>query len=180
MPCATPTPLHYTTLLAPTPTWPTPAYPLPHTPTGVDPHELIDTRPLLYAMNAMITGNGEGREELGNMPRKLNICISSTRDDFPHTHINDVGFEAVHHPESGEVVFNVVIGGYFSIKRNIVSLPLDCSVTQEQLLPFVDALLRVFRWGAATGAGGSGAATACARVLLLAGAVLCAAGLMLA
>ncbi|KXZ49557.1 hypothetical protein GPECTOR_20g411 [Gonium pectorale] len=111
---------------------------------GVDPHELIDTRPLLRDMESMLFNDGKGREEFANLPRKLNICISSTRDDFPHTHINDVGFEAVRRPD-GEVVFNVVVGGYFSIKRNIMSIPLGCSVTQSQLLPFTEALLRVFR-----------------------------------
>ncbi|GIL76708.1 hypothetical protein Vretimale_8819 [Volvox reticuliferus] len=112
---------------------------------GVDPHELIDTRPLLRDMEAMLFNNGKGREEFANLPRKLNICISSTRDDFPHTHINDVGFEAVRRPDDGEVVFNVVVGGFFSIKRNVMSIPLGCSVTQAQLLPFTEALLRVFR-----------------------------------
>ncbi|GLC36087.1 hypothetical protein PLESTB_001382100 [Pleodorina starrii] len=112
---------------------------------GVDPHELIDTRPLLRQMEAMLFDNGKGREEFANLPRKLNICISSTRDDFPHTHINDVGFEAVRRPDDGEVVFNVVVGGLFSIKRNDVSIPLGCSVTQSQLMPFTEALLRVFR-----------------------------------
>nr|CAA70137.1 nitrite reductase [Chlamydomonas reinhardtii] len=111
---------------------------------GVDPHELVDTRPLLRDMEAMLFNNGKGREEFANLPRKLNICISSTRDDFPHTHINDVGYEAVAKP-NGEVVYNVVVGGYFSIKRNIMSIPLGCSITQDQLMPFTEALLRVFR-----------------------------------
>lgn len=112
---------------------------------GVDPHELIDTRPLLRDMEAMLFNNGRGREEFANLPRKLNICISSTRDDFPHTQINDVGFQAVRHPVSGEVVFNLEGGGYFSIKRNVMSIPVDVSVTQAQLLPFTEALLRIFR-----------------------------------
>jgi hypothetical protein len=141
------------------------------------------------------------------------------RDDFPHTHINDVGFEAVRHPTTGQVrgarplaarhtarrparpparlpccslraprrglrppcptpppphalapaclparlpfpqvVYNVVIGGYFSVKRNIMSVPMGCSVTEEQLNPFVDALLRVFRCGAGRGGAGRGGA----------------------
>ena len=37
------------------------------------------------------------------------------------------------------------VGGYFSIKRNIMSIPSELSVTQEQLIPFTEALLRVFR-----------------------------------
>lgn len=70
----------------------------------------------------------------------------------PHTHthtcttqINDVGFEAVRDPASGQLLFNVGVGGLFSIKRNMMSLPLNCAVTEEQLTPFSVALLRVFR-----------------------------------
>lgn len=112
---------------------------------GVDPHELVDTRPMLKEMEDMLFNNGKGREEFANLPRKLNICISSTRDDFPHTHINDLGYEAVRHPDTGEVVYNVVVGGLFSIKRNTVAIPLGCSITREQMMPFTEALLRVFR-----------------------------------
>jgi ferredoxin-nitrite reductase len=45
------------------------------------------------------------------------------------------------------VLFNVVVGGYFSLKRNMMSLPLGIAVTPEQLIPFTLAVLRVFRWG---------------------------------
>lgn len=38
-----------------------------------------------------------------------------------------------------------MVGGYFSLKRNVKSIPAPFSVTQEQLIPFTDALLRVFR-----------------------------------
>ena len=51
----------------------------------------------------MHTNNGQGNPELANLPRKLNIGLSPSRDDFPHTHINDVGLKAVKDPESGEV-----------------------------------------------------------------------------
>ena len=55
-------------------------------------------------INDMITNNGKGNPELANLPRKLNIGLSPSRDDFPHTHINDVGLKAVHDPETGEVI----------------------------------------------------------------------------
>lgn len=113
---------------------------------GLDPHELVDTRPLLQEIQDMITDHGKGRAELVNLPRKINICISSTRDDFPHTHINDIGFEAVVDSKSEEVVYNLVVGGYFSAARNEVSFPSDISVTREQLVPFTEAVLKVFRW----------------------------------
>jgi ferredoxin-nitrite reductase len=111
---------------------------------GVDPHELIDTIPLCQEIQDAITDFGKGRADLTNLPRKINICVSSTRDDFPHTHINDLGFQAALAP-GGEVVFNVELGGYFSIKRNIMSIPMGYSVTREQLTPFCIALLQVFR-----------------------------------
>ena len=52
----------------------------------------------------MITNNGKGNPELVNLPRKINIGLSPSRDDFPHTHINDVGLKAVHDPQTGEVL----------------------------------------------------------------------------
>lgn len=112
---------------------------------GLDPHELFDTRPVLREMNRVLFNGGRGNEEFANLPRKINVCISPTRDDFPHTQINDLGFEAVRDPASGQLLFNVVVGGYFSIKRNIMSVPLGVAVTEDQLIPFTLALLRVFR-----------------------------------
>ncbi len=44
-----------------------------------------------------------------------------------------------------QVVYNLMVGGYFSLKRNIMSIPAPFSITQEQLLPFTKALLEVFR-----------------------------------
>lgn len=37
------------------------------------------------------------------------------------------------------------VGGYFSIKRNILSVHAPFSVTQDQIIPFTEALLKVFR-----------------------------------
>ena len=51
----------------------------------------------------MITNYGKGNAALASLPRKINIGLSPSRDDFPHTHINDVGLVACKHPETGEV-----------------------------------------------------------------------------
>lgn len=56
--------------------------PLPPAPTLHHPQ-----RPLLAHMNDVLFNNGHGNTEFANLPRKLNICISATRDDFPHTHV---------------------------------------------------------------------------------------------
>ena len=153
----------------------------------------------------MITSDGAGNPALTNLPRKINIGISTTRDDFAHCHINDVGLkvgggawvrgwawvagvwgacaggrvggggaraparrddvsgcgalgplplpthppqpspQAVADPATGEVGFNVELGGYFSIKRNVVSIPGNTFLTQDQVVPYCKALLEVFR-----------------------------------
>lgn len=46
----------------------------------------------------------------GNLPRKFNIAISGSRDDFAHTHINDIGLVPVAHAKTGQMGFNVVLG----------------------------------------------------------------------
>eukprot|EP00878_Enallax_costatus_P040934 GHUV01047348.1.p2 GENE.GHUV01047348.1~~GHUV01047348.1.p2 ORF type:complete len:113 (+),score=31.80 GHUV01047348.1:319-657(+) len=58
----------------------------------------LTLRPILYEMNNVLFGNGRGNEEFANLPRKLNICISPTRDDFPHTQVSSMqhlGLDAV-------------------------------------------------------------------------------------
>jgi sulfite reductase beta subunit-like hemoprotein len=67
------------------------------------PHNLM----CCAAINDMYTNHGKGNAELANLPRKLNIALSPSRDDFPHTHINDVGLVAVKHPDTGEVLISV-------------------------------------------------------------------------
>ena len=61
---------------------------------GIDPHELADTRPFARAVDTLITNGGVGNPALCNLPRKLNVSFSASRDDFVHSHINDLAFEA--------------------------------------------------------------------------------------
>jgi ferredoxin-nitrite reductase len=62
---------------------------------GIDPLEMVDTRELCRQIDSWYSGNGVGNPEWCNMPRKFNIAISGTRDDFSHTHINDIGFQVL-------------------------------------------------------------------------------------
>jgi hypothetical protein len=38
-------------------------------------------------MNKVLFNEGKGNEEFANLPRKINVCISPSRDDFPHTQV---------------------------------------------------------------------------------------------
>lgn len=112
---------------------------------GIDPLELIDTRPICEDINNMITDFRKGNTEFSNLPRKINIAVSGSYDDFAHTHINDLGLAAVPHAESGVVGFNVVMGGYFSIKRAAMSYHMDLWIPPEQAVNLSRAVLRIFR-----------------------------------
>lgn len=51
---------------------------------GIDPEELIDSRPLCQSLQDHITNYGKGNAALTNLPRKINVGISTSRDDFAH------------------------------------------------------------------------------------------------
>merc|ERR1719310_260472 len=118
---------------------------------GIDHLEMVDTRPFCEALNDLILLNKEtgerGNPVWCNLPRKFNIAISGSRDDFAHTHINDIGFQPCPHATSGEMGFNIVLGGYMSTKRVAESIdmnlwiPADVDVAVE----LATAILRVFR-----------------------------------
>ena len=82
---------------------------------GLDDKELVDTRPIANAINDLISLDKEtgqrGNPQFGHLGRKFNIAVSGGRDDFAHTYINDIGLEPVPHRETGEIGFNVVVGG---------------------------------------------------------------------
>lgn len=45
-----------------------------------------------------------------------------------------------------QVGFNVELGGYFSVKRNTMSIDGDTFLTYDQVVPYCKALLEVFRY----------------------------------
>eukprot|EP01038_Epipyxis_sp_PR26KG_P005178 gene5178-7205_t len=112
---------------------------------GIDPHELFDTRALTKQIDDWYTNNGKGNPAWANMPRKFNIAISGSRDDFAHTHINDIGFNPVPHSVTGEMGFNVVLGGYFSIKRAAGAIDMNVWIPANDAFDLSRAVLRLFR-----------------------------------
>lgn len=118
---------------------------------GIDDKELVDTRELCNAINDLVsldpvTGT-RGNPRWGNLPRKFNIAISGSRDDFAHTDINDIGLVPVAHAETGEMGFNVVLGGYMSIKRVAESIDSKMWIPSDRnsVLTLCEAILRIFR-----------------------------------
>jgi len=118
---------------------------------GIDENEMVDTRPFCNMLNDLVTldeATGErGNPVYCNLGRKFNICVSGNRDDYSHTNINDIGFVPCVHSETGEMGFNVVFGGYMSIKRVAASVSSDIWIpaTLEASRALAVATLRIFR-----------------------------------
>jgi ferredoxin-nitrite reductase len=118
---------------------------------GIDDKELVDTRELCNAINDLVSLDPEtgtrGNPRWGNLPRKFNIAISGSRDDYAHTHINDIGLQPVAHAETGVMGFNVVLGGYMSIKRVAESVDSKMWIPADRnsVVTLCEAILRIFR-----------------------------------
>ena len=115
--------------------------------SGIDAKELIDTRGLVRKVQDMITNNGEGNKSFTNLPRKFNIAIAGCRDNSVHAEINDIAFiPAYKGGEPGAPIgFNVLVGGFFSIKRVAEAVPLNAWVDPRDVVPLCEAILVVFR-----------------------------------
>ena len=118
---------------------------------GIDPLEIVDTRPLCNAVNDLISLDPltglRGNPKWGNLGRKFNVAISGSRDDFAHTHINDIGLQPVLHADTKEPGFNVVLGGYMSIKRVAESVHTDLWIKGDinSVENLCDCILELFR-----------------------------------
>lgn len=118
---------------------------------GIDDLEMVDTREFCNAVNDLVSldpvTETRGNPQWGNLPRKFNIAISGSRDDYAHTHINDIGLQPCPHADTGVMGFNVVLGGYMSIKRVAESVPANMWIPadRESVVTLSEAILRIFR-----------------------------------
>jgi len=118
---------------------------------GIDDQEMVDTRELCEAINDLICLDAEtgtrGNPQWANLPRKFNVAISGSRDDYAHTHINDIGLQPCKHAETGEMGFNVVLGGYMSIKRVAESIDSKMWIPADRnsVVTLCEAIFRIFR-----------------------------------
>ncbi|WP_411870188.1 ferredoxin--nitrite reductase [Vulcanococcus limneticus] len=103
---------------------------------GIDPEELVDTRPLVEAIQARLLGPGGPR----NLPRKFNVAVGGAPDSFL-LH-NDLAFLPAE--RDGELGFTVLVGGFFSAQRNALAIPLGLWLRGAQLPDFSLAVLRHF------------------------------------
>ncbi|KAL6218830.1 hypothetical protein ACLB2K_012038 [Fragaria x ananassa] len=110
---------------------------------GIDPHEIVDTRPYTNLLSQYITGNSLGNPTITNLPRKWNVCVIGSHDLYEHPHINDLAYMPA--TKDGKFGFNLLVGGFFSPKRCAEAVPLDAWVSTEDMIPVCKAILEAYR-----------------------------------
>lgn len=110
---------------------------------GIDPFEIVDTRPYTNLLSQFITANSLGNPALTNLPRKWNVCVVGSHDLFEHPHINDLAYMPA--TKDGRFGFNLLVGGFFSPKRCAEAVPLDAWVPADDVIPVCKAVLEAYR-----------------------------------
>ncbi|HEX3715577.1 MAG TPA: nitrite/sulfite reductase [Trebonia sp.] len=107
---------------------------------GLDADELIDATPEIAAVAERYIGD----PELSNLPRKFKSSISGCTAQCTHHEINDVAFAAVRHPETGEVGYDLWVGGGLSTNP-MIAKRLGAFVRPGQVAEVWAAVAEVFR-----------------------------------
>jgi sulfite reductase beta subunit-like hemoprotein len=110
--------------------------------SGIDPHELYDTRPIVRDVTSYFLGN----KAFSDLPRKYKISISGCPIHCNQPEINDVGIQAVQRRVKGawEVGFHVRVGGGLSTQPYLAQ-KLDVYVRPEQVVDVCRAITEIFR-----------------------------------
>lgn len=109
-----------------------------HPLSGVDPDELIDTRPLCRMVTATILDD----REYADLPRKFNIAFCGRGDHGIHYWTQDLAFLAVRHAD--RVGFCVLIGGKQGQTPQL-GRPLPVLVPPGSVPHVAEAILSLFR-----------------------------------
>ncbi|KAK9166381.1 hypothetical protein Scep_001572 [Stephania cephalantha] len=110
---------------------------------GIDPEEIVDTRPYTNLLSLFITANSRGNPAFTNLPRKWNVCVVGSHDLYEHPHINDLAYMPA--VKDGKFGFNLLVGGFFSPKRCAEAIPLDAWVPADDIIPVCKAVLEAYR-----------------------------------
>ena len=85
-----------------------------------------------------------GDPALSNLPRKFKSSISGCSSQCTHHEINDVAFAAVRHPDTGEVGYDLWVGGGLSTNP-MIAKRLGAFVRPGQVPEVWNAVAELFR-----------------------------------
>ncbi|MDH3650254.1 MAG: nitrite/sulfite reductase [Saprospiraceae bacterium] len=108
---------------------------------GIDPDEAFDVTPYAHQMFEYFLRHAVGQD----MGRKIKIAFSSSEKDSAYTYFHDFGFIPRIRGNNGttERGFKVVVGGGLGA-QSLVAQTVSEFMPTNQILPFVEAALRVF------------------------------------
>jgi ferredoxin-nitrite reductase len=109
---------------------------------GIDPHEVIDTRPIVKELERFFLLN----REFSNLPRKYKMSISANVYNAAHAQINDLAFTPAKKVIDGEelIGFHVWVGGGLSAKPYLAQ-QLDVFVRPEEVVKVAAGVTTIFR-----------------------------------
>jgi len=108
---------------------------------GIDPLEIVDTRPYAQALQDFLVNSGAGNRSFSNLPRKWNTAVAGAKDNFL-LH-NDIVFHPVE--RDGVMGFSVWVGGILSSRMNAYALPLNAWIPPEEICRIADAVIGLWR-----------------------------------
>ena len=108
---------------------------------GIDPQEIVDTRPYTTELQNFLTNNCAGNPEFSNLPRKWNTAVAGSKDNFL-LH-NDIIFHPIEH--NGVMGFGVWVAGILSSQLNAYALPLNVWVTPDQICDMTAVVIKIWR-----------------------------------
>ena len=108
---------------------------------GIDPQEIVDTRPYTTELQNFLTNNCVGNPEFSNLPRKWNTAVAGSKDNFL-LH-NDIIFHPVEH--NGVMGFGVWIAGILSSQLNAYAIPLNAWITPDQICEMTAVVIKIWR-----------------------------------
>jgi sulfite reductase (ferredoxin) len=107
---------------------------------GLGDDELIDATPEITAVTERYVGD----PSLSNLPRKFKSSISGCSSQCTNHEINDVAFAAVRQPETGEIGYDLWVGGGLSTNP-MIAKRLGTFVKPGQVAEVWNAVAEVFR-----------------------------------
>jgi ferredoxin-nitrite reductase len=109
---------------------------------GIDPQELLDTRPFARAWHFHILND----RSLYGLPRKFNVAFDGAGSIAALEETNDIGFQAVEvgadAPLAPGVYFRLVLGGITGHKD--IARDTGIVIETKDAIPVADAIIRVF------------------------------------
>ena len=105
---------------------------------GVSADEIEDTRPWCELIRQWSTLH----PEFAYLPRKFKIAVSGSSNDRAASQVHDIGLH-LYHNETGEIGFEVLVGGGLG-RTPVIGKTVRKFLEPQELLSYLEAVLRVY------------------------------------